>query len=369
MLKLIDRYLISSFLLPLIYCLLAFFILFVAYDMSDQLKDFFTKQIPPRLIVAYYLYYIPIIFNLTAPFATLLALLYCLGNMSRNNEIIAMRASGIALARIVRPYVLMGVVMYLLMLFLSDTMVPRAQRLAAKILPRPTTVHMALVSQDASRTISFYTAHGDREWHVNSVDPVSNICRDVIVVEYSHGRAQYKRQRMEAELAEYVPGRGWLFFNVSQLRYYPDGTPYPLRLLPRRYISATRYQETPRDIAGAQHTQPGMMTLREILGALRHTRFESDNHRKLRMELHNRLATPAACIVFVLLAAPFGIFHTRAGMVKGVITSIVLCLFYYFLGAWFINLGSQGVMPPLLAAWLPSVVFSGVGCYLLYRMR
>lgn len=369
MLKLIDRYLISSFLLPLFYCLLAFFILFVAYDMSDQLKDFFVKQIPPRLIVRYYLYYIPIIFNLTAPFATLLAMLYCLGNMSRNNEIIAMRASGIALSRIVRPYVLIGVVMYGVMLLLADTLVPRAQRLAAKILPRPTTVHMALLAQDTSQMISFYTAQGDRQWLAGSVDAVSNICRNVVVIEYSHGRAQYKRQRMEAARAEFIPGRGWIFYEVDQLRYFPDGSQGPKLHLPRRYISATRYQETPADLLAAQHTQPSMMTLREILGAMRHTRPESDNHRKLRMEFHNRTATPAACIVFVLLAAPFGIFHTRAGMVKGVITSILLCVFYYFLGAWFINLGSQGVMPPILAAWLPSIVFSGVGCYLLYRMR
>lgn len=369
MLKIIDRYLISSFLLPLCYCLLAFFILFVAYDMSDQLKDFFTKQIPPRMIVRYYLLNLPIIFNLTAPFATLLAMLYCLGNMSRNNEIIAMRASGIALSRIVRPYLLIGVVMYVIMLLMADTLVPHAQRLAAQILPRPTTVHVSLLAQSSSDLISFYTAQGDRQWVVGSVDPTSNVCRNVVIIEYSHGRAQYKRQRLEAERAEYIPGRGWLFHNVDRIRFFPDGSQQAKIHVPRQFVSATRYQETPQDILAAQLTQPSMMTLREILSTLRHVRPEADNYRKLRMELHNRIATPAACIVFVLLAAPFGIFHTRAGMVKGVITSILLCLFYYFVAAWFINLGSQGVMHPLLAAWLPSVVFAGVGCYLLYRMR
>ncbi|MCX7846982.1 MAG: LptF/LptG family permease [bacterium] len=369
MLKLIDRYLISSFLLPLFYCLLAFFILFVAYDMSDQLKDFFTKQIPPKMIVRYYLYYIPIIFNLTAPFASLLAMLYCLGNMSRNNEIIAMRASGIALSRIVRPYLLIGLVMYGIMLILADTLVPRAHRLAAEILPRPTTVHATILAQNKSDLLSFYTAQGDRQWIVGHVDPTSNVCFNVVVIEYSHGRAQYKRQRLEAARAEFIPGRGWLFYDVDRLRYFPDGSQGAKVHVPRHYVSATRYQETPQDIVAAQHTQPSMMTLREILATLRHTRPDSDNYRKMRMEFHNRTATPAACIVFVLLAAPFGIFHTRAGMVKGVITSILLCLFYYFLGAWFINLGSQGYLAPLLAAWLPSIVFAGIGCYLLYRMR
>ena len=87
------------------------------------------------------------------------------------------------------------------------------------------------------------------------------------------------------------------------------------------------------------------------------------------MNVVQRFATPAACFVFILLAAPFGIFHTRAGMIKGVITSILLCLGYYLIEALFINLGDKGYMNPFLAAWTPVVIFTSVGFYLLYRMR
>jgi len=94
------------------------------------------------------------------------------------------------------------------------------------------------------------------------------------------------------------------------------------------------------------------------------------------METNKRVATPLACFVFVLLAAPFGIFHTRAGMIKGVITSILLCLTYYLIAALFISLGEKGAATPqlgfyfpIIAAWLPNVAFISLGFYLLHRMR
>ena len=112
-----------------------------------------------------------------------------------------------------------------------------------------------------------------------------------------------------------------------------------------------------------------MMTLAEINRVIASVNENSGTYRKLRMERQKRIALPATCIVFVLLAAPFGIFHTRAGMVKGVITSIGLCVLYYLVAAWLIGLGAQAHLPPLLAAWTPHVLFAGAGYYLLYRMR
>jgi LPS export ABC transporter permease LptG len=369
MLKIIDRYLIASFLLPLCYCLLAFFVLFVAYDMADQLKDFLNKQVPPYKIVAYYVYYIPIIFQLTAPFATLLALLYCLGNMSRTNEIIAMRASGIALFRIIRPYLLLGLVMYAIALCVSDVFVPRARRLAAEILPKPTTAYGIFSVPNKGGSLDFINAHFDRQWKIGAVSEQSNLFYNVTVIQYTHGRERRPNYRLEADRAEYIPEYGWFFYGVRRMRYNLDGTYLPVKKLNKDYVPESRWVETPSEILSARLTEPELMTMQELLRQRRFTEPSSDNYKKLRMEVHYRIGQPVACLVFVLLAAPFGIFHTRAGMVKGVITSIALCLIYYLAAALFINLGIKGFLSPILAAWLPSVGFACLGGYLLYRMR
>ena len=105
------------------------------------------------------------------------------------------------------------------------------------------------------------------------------------------------------------------------------------------------------------------------LGVLRTVKEESSRYYSLKADLHRRYAMPFACFVFVLLAAPFGIFHTRAGMMKGVLTSIILCLGYFVVAYLLINLAKEGKVNAIVACWAANVVFLGVGAYLVYRMR
>jgi len=367
MIKLIDRYLIKSFLMPLIYCLLAFIILFIAYDMSDRLKDFFDHQIPPIIVAKYYLYKVPIVLSLTIPFAVLLALLYCLGNASRNNEITAMRTSGIALLRIIRPYLIMGILLYLTTFILSEIFVPKARRLASKIVETPSSIQAALQKAGTSDAIVFFNTHANRLWYIRKLNPDDNHVKNVKITEFTHSGRKRTKRTIEAESGEYVEGFGWWLYNVTTIRFYPDGRPYPATKSKKK--SFLYYNETPKDILSARLGSPEMMNIIDVFRVMAHINKNSDYYKKLRMNAVQRFAAPAACFVFVLLAAPFGIFHTRAGMIKGVITSILLCLSYYLIESLFINIGDKGFIHPLLAAWIPVVVFTGTGFFLLHRMR
>ena len=364
MIKLIDRYLMRSFLQPLVYCLLAFIILFMAYDLSTNLDTFVDREIPVENIIKYYIYQIPIVFALTMPFTTLLALLYCLGNLSRSNEIIAMRASGIALFRIIRSYLVIGFIMFLITFTLSELFVPRARRLSSQIMPSSSSKESLMSTHDpGSQSVTFYNMKDDRQWVIGHI---TNTFRNVTITQFTHSQLQRVRMSLEAREAEYVQGFGWWFYDVTELWYYPDGTPQPARKYKKKY--AAHFTETPEDILSDQY-EVTLMDYTDLIKAIRHKEITTDKYNKIRTELYNRISTPFACFVFVLLAAPFGIFHTRAGMMKGVLTSIALCLLYYVFNAFLINLGKDGVLPPLIAAWTGNCVFIVLGAYLLYRMR
>ena len=365
MLLLIDRYLIRSFLLPLVYCLLAFLILFIAYDLTDHIGYFYDRNIAPETVVRYYLYMVPIVLSQSMPFGILLALLYCLGNLSRNNEIIAMRASGITLFRIVQPYLVIGILMYGCTFVLSEMFVPEARRLSGQIVETPTSFRSALEAKGVAKLLTFVNASDDRSWTVRQLSVMSNLAENVEITTFAHSRNR-KTSRIEARTAEYTPGLGWCFYDVTLIRYLPDGTATPARKF--RKLLMRSFRETPHDIASTQN-DPEVMTFRELIRGVRFTSEDSDFVMKLNMERHRRIAGPAACFVFVLLAVPFGVFHTRAGMIKGVITSILLCLGYYLIASFFISLGQKGMVLPVLAAWLPNVLFFGVGAALVTRMR
>jgi lipopolysaccharide export system permease protein len=189
----------------------------------------------------------------------------------------------------------------------------------------------------------------------------------VTITQYTHSKEQRKRTTIEAREAEYIPDYGWWLYTVTEIWYYPDGTPHEAKTFKKKHMP--NYLETPSDILSAQYSRVSMMNYMDIIRTIKHTEPGTDYSRELRMELQSRLAYPFACFVFVLLAAPFGIFHTRAGMMKGVLTSISLCLFYYLVNAYLINLGREGYIMPFIAAWVANVVFLIVGGYLLHRMR
>ncbi|MBL9174910.1 MAG: LptF/LptG family permease [Verrucomicrobiales bacterium] len=106
--RLLDRYLFRELLVPLGFCLAAFLIFWITFDVFGQLDHFQDHQWTLGDIGEYYLLKLPELLNIVLPVSLLLALLYALTQHSRHNELIAMRAAGLSLWRICAPYFLLG---------------------------------------------------------------------------------------------------------------------------------------------------------------------------------------------------------------------------------------------------------------------
>ncbi|MBE0617615.1 MAG: LptF/LptG family permease, partial [Proteobacteria bacterium] len=88
---------------------------------------------------------------------------------------------------------------------------------------------------------------------------------------------------------------------------------------------------------------------------------------RARLELHQRLALPASCLVFGLLGASLGLHHSRAGRSRGVTLCLVVLLAYYALLTAGRTLGRGGALPPELAMWLPNLLLGGLAVYAFLR--
>ena len=364
--KLIDRYLIKSFFLPLFYCLAAFLVLFFAYDMTNNLSDFLEEEKTVSEIATFYVMKIPEIFTIVMPFAVLLAILYCLGNLSRTNEIIAMRASGIALTRIIRPYLVCALIITLGTFALSEYCGPIARRKAQEIMPKKASTLTQSISQGQNTSfVTFENAKANRVWNIQAGDE-PNKFKFISIRHYKPNTRRITRQ-LEAESAEYVPNYGWYFYNVKEVIY--DSDEKPKETFNHKKQNVRAYDETPEVIFSHAIDDEMNMNLSELKHAARTVKEASSRYYSLRADLHRRYAMPFACFVFVLLAAPFGIFHTRAGMMKGVLTSIILCLGYFVVAYLLINLAKEGKVNAIVACWSANVVFLCVGAYLVHRMR
>ena len=98
--RLLDRYLLREFLVPLGFCLGGFLILWIAFDLFGQLHWLQEQGLSVLEIGEYYCFKSPEFLILVLPVALLLAMLYTLTNHARHNEITAIRAAGVSLVRL-----------------------------------------------------------------------------------------------------------------------------------------------------------------------------------------------------------------------------------------------------------------------------
>ena len=108
--KLIDKYIFGQFMVPFIYALFTFSLLFVIADLFDHLSDFIDARTPLLEVFRYYLFVMPSLLVYIVPISLLLGLLYSLWQLSRHSELTALRASGISFYRITVPILLVGIV-------------------------------------------------------------------------------------------------------------------------------------------------------------------------------------------------------------------------------------------------------------------
>jgi len=104
--KILHRYLASEFVKPFILCIFVFQFMFIVADCFNSLDDFIRNGSSLSLIVNYYIAMVPVTLTQTLPPAILIAVLYIMGDLNRNNEIIAMRSVGLSGLRILSPLII-----------------------------------------------------------------------------------------------------------------------------------------------------------------------------------------------------------------------------------------------------------------------
>ena len=123
--QIVTKHLLREYLIHLFYCVVAFLMMFVLYDLIDHMAEIMAGDAPVYKVLAYYLSIILESLYQLLPASLLLATLYTLWQLSRSNEITAMRASGISLYRIMAPFLCVGVLASIFTIGVNELATPR----------------------------------------------------------------------------------------------------------------------------------------------------------------------------------------------------------------------------------------------------
>ncbi len=366
--KLVDKYLLRSYLVPLAYCLVTFTMLYVIFDLFYYLQDFLEAKTPVRHIVLYYLFNIPPNIVYIVPVSLLLAALYTLSQLTKTNELIAMRACGLSIYRLMAPFIGVALGATLSVALMNELLGPRLaywceQFIRMQEKDRPISVHIAY-------NLPYKNAAAGRTWMIGELDTRKLEMSNVLVTQQRpDGSDEYK---IHTRHAKWLDGRWW-FSEVSIQQYRLDGVPAgpPKMELHREMFE---FDEEPRHfIAEIKDPlqNPQFFSSHELYDYIRtHSPMSPAYRAILDTEIHRKLAMPLMCLIVTLLGIPFGAAqHGRKGAFMAIVFAICLFFAFYVVSNVGIALGKKQVIAPWLAGWLPNLLFFTLGAGMVYRMR
>lgn len=357
--RIVDKYLLREFAWPVLYCFDAFAMLMIVIDLFSTLDEFTASSAPFINGVHYYLIKFPEFFVQIMPMALLLGLLFCLANLSKYNELTAMRASGISLFRLAVPLLAVGLAATGVVFAVNELFVPHAREKADAL--------RAKVKGKSDRdwlleNFFFADPAEHRDWYARRFD-TRHFEMDSAEI---HDRKPDGTPVMDiyAERARWLDNQ-WHFYNADV--YDHRQTPPLVRVSETNFPA---FKESPRRLA-VEGKKPDQLTTSELRRYIRTQRRA--NHlaglAKYEVELHARFAFPLTCLIVVLIGIPLGMRVSRSGPLLGVGTALTLVVSFYFLNNITLALGNGGRIPAAAAAWMTNAIFAGVGLVLLARAR
>jgi len=353
--RILSGYVLRQFLPSLAVSFLAFIGIFVIIDLVDRLSSFLDRDIGVSTVLLFYACYVPYITVLILPMAMLLASLFCMGTLIRNRELMAMKAVGLSLYRIVFPIQMLALAVSLITFFIAAYVVPGANRERARIETGegpwgPRLMRSQVILRDVD----------DQILSMVSYYPQDRKGKQVTLDRYKNGILIEKVRAEEAVWED----MGWTFYRGERrfFRGEAEGVfkfeqlrPTGMTLIPEDLTRESR----PVDQMRLDELEEFITRkVRNGVGAVRET-----------VAWHLRMAFPFANFVIVLFGLPLA--ARIQGTARPLQIGVCLLASFVFYGSIQAGraMGWNGVIPPFLGAWAANGFFSILGVILLVRTR
>jgi lipopolysaccharide export system permease protein len=346
--KILDRYLIKSFLAPFGVCVLIFCILVILGRFFDKMDIFTRFHARPKDILFFLLLGLPYWLNLVLPVATMLALLFSLGQLHQQGEFTAFRSAGIPSWRLYLPYASIGLVLAMLSLAGGLTFLPKLN-FQSRVIYRVHIKKRDLLDYQKDKIVAAGRDH--RRYTIGWLDVPNHQMRDVVVDRFGDNLDWI--ETLSAKLAVYQGGR-WLF-EEGMWRHKDPQAAGGVR---EEAFSAKLVDipEKPEDFA-LEDKEADDMTGRELLERMQRLERLGAPTDKEHVAWHMRLALPFANMIVIALAIPYALRSGAHGRAQNFSTALALAFLYWGVTSIGQSFGEHGQLPAWLSAWMSNLIF------------
>ena len=356
--RLLDRYVLTSWLRLFAVTALGFPFVAIMIDMTERLTRLLDQGLTLRQIVVSYAYAFPEYMALVMPAAVLFATVFTVGSMARHSELTAAKAGGVSFHRLVAPLFIAAAIAAVLAVAVGELSVgTTAQR---KVLQKERVARATV-----SKFNFVYRADQGWVYAIRSLDVASRTLRQLLLEREGTGR-DYPSLVVTADSATWDDStRAWRLWNGESRVIGDAAQQFTFAFHTLRLGAMT---QTPIDLL-AESKAPEEMRYAELGRYIEALQRAGNESGALEVAHALKIAVPAACLVIALFGAPLAVASPRSGTAFGVAVSLGTTIVYLMLTQIAKAVGAGGVVHPIVAAWLPNAVFLLAGLVLLDRVR
>ena len=343
---------------------LAFFsFIFLMKEILDITDMIVNQNVGAGAVGLLLVYMMPYFLQYVIPMSVMMAVLLAMLRMSSDNEIMALKAGGVSIYRLLPPVITFGVLGMLVTGYMTLLGVPQsAERFKTLLFDvASTNLNVSLKERtfnDNFKQIMLY---------VNRIDPKSKELQHVLIED----------SRTAGVNNTVIARRGRLFGDPEEMVYHLrlyDGTINQINMQDRsaHTIDFETYdiRLDLRDVVAASamtNKQPDEMSLGDLRSYLNRVKGDKTKYFNGMLTLHRKFSIPVACLAMGLLALPLGIQSRHSKKAFGIGLGLLFFLLYYLLLSFGTTLAENGTCHPAIAMWMPNIIVGGIGGVLLIR--
>lgn len=350
------RYIAGEILAPLLLGIVSFTSILLMGRMLKLADMVVSKGVPLHDILLLIAYLLPNFAMITIPMAVLLAVLLAFSRLSADSEIIAMKASGTSLYKLLPPVLSIALIAYAVSALISLYALPMGNVAFKKLLYQ---VLEGRISTNLKERV-FNSAIPGLVIYIDKNDEKSGELSGILIQD----------ERNPKEISTIFARKGRLSSDSQEKKLHlhlADGSIHQ-SAAGEKYRQVD-FREYELSVELAKTVKPFYkneqdMTLNEIRAGLSKGGLERLIAIEMGMEIHRRFALPFASVIFAIVAMPLGIQNRRSGKASGFSLSIAAILVYYIFQASGRSLAERELLNPAMAIWLPNIIFLIGGLYL-----
>jgi len=347
--KILDRYLIKKFSFVFVFCLLSLIILYLIMDGVENMDRFIDRRVPWFVTAKYYLFYTPSVMVMIMPVVTLLAAVFSIGTMAKNNEMVAMKSLGFSLYQVTGILLMLSFLISLAAFGIAEWVAAEANKKKEEITrtfltgeTSPSGLHDLQIQEQDGTIVQ-----------ISRYDEARKAAVQVRIETFSEGKMT---ERVDVPEMKW-DGSRW-FVEKGYKRNFRNESE---TAVPIDTVTVFSFEFKPEDFR-ISRLEPEEMGIQDLFRFMQKIKKAGGRIQKWQTDFQMRFSFPVSNFFIVLLSVPLAYNRRKKSIVVGFGISLVICFFYFGIVKLGQSMGHNGSLQPWTAAWLGNLIacFSGI---------